>query len=86
MTDSLVLKWGTLKGWDLESEAARIAMRAYHEAGPISMSAMAQRDNPAQQDALCALIDAIDGEIYNDWTGENLSKEEAKKYVREYRK
>jgi hypothetical protein len=28
----------------------------------------------------------LDGEIQNDWSGETYTKEEAKKYLREYRK
>ena len=84
MTESLPLKWGTLKGWDLKSDASVAAMRKYHEAGPVSRSAMSQRDNAAQKAALCELIDAIDGPITNDWSGEDMTKEEAKKYVLEY--
>ena len=84
--ESLLLKWGTLKGWDLKSDASMAAMRKYHEAGHVSMSAMAQRDNGAQKDALCELIDAIDGYIQNDWSGEMMTKDEAKAYVRDYGK
>lgn len=83
MSEHLLLKWGTLKGWKVESEACLAAIQKYADAG-MSMSAMAQRDTDAQKDALCELIDAIDGEIVNDWSGETLSKEDAKKYVREY--
>lgn len=49
------------------------------------MGAMQQRDTPEQKQALCDLIDAIDGEILNDWTGKTMTKDEAKKYVTEYR-
>ncbi len=85
MTESLLLKWGTLKGWDLETDASKAAMRKYAE-GPTSMSAMMQRDTSAQKEALCELIDALDGEIQNDWTGEMMTKDEAKAYVRDYGK
>lgn len=84
MADSITLKWGTLRGWKLESEAARTAAQAYLDAGPQSMSAMAQRDTPDQKKALCALIDTIDGEIWNDWDGVKMTKDEAKTYVMEY--
>lgn len=80
----LLLKWGTLKGWNLESDASFAAAQRYMDGG-VSMSAMAQRDTPEQKQALCDLIDAIDGPITNDWSGEDLSKEDAKKYVLEYR-
>ena len=86
MAESLSLKWGTLKAWDLKTEASKAAMRKYYEAGAVSMSAMSQHNNDAQKDALCELIDAVDCEtIYLDWDGVGVSKEEAKKYVREYR-
>ena len=86
MSESLSLKWGTLKAWSLKTKASMAALRKYHEAGPVSMSAMAQHDNEAQKDALCELIDVIDCEtIYLDWDNKDVSKEEAKEYVRNYR-
>ena len=84
MSEHLLLKWGTLKGWDVsENEAAMAALRKYHDA-PVSMGGMSQRDTPAQKQAICELIDAIEGPITNDWSGEVMSKDEAKKYVLEY--
>lgn len=83
MAEHLLLKWGTLKGWDVESEACMAALRKYHD-DPVSFGAMQRRDTDAQKDAICELIDALDGEIVNDWSGETMSKDEAKKYVREY--
>lgn len=86
MAEHLLLKWGTLKGWgDLrENPAAAEAFRRYI-ADPVSMGAMTQRDTVAQKHALCDLIDAVDGEIIDDWSGEAMSKDEAKSYVLEYR-
>lgn len=82
--EHLLLKWGTLKGWNLgDNEAARAAMQRYADGG-MAMGAMQQHDTPEQKQALCDLIDAIDGEIQNDWTGDILTKDEAKKYVLEY--
>jgi len=83
-TEYLALKWGTLKGWDLKSEASKAAARKYAEGG-MSMNAMAQADSPEQKLALCELIDAVNGSITNDWSGKEMTKEEAKKYVLEYR-
>lgn len=83
--DQLTLKWGTMKAWHLKTEAARAAAKRYFEIGEHSMSAMAQHDTPEQREAMCDLIDAIDGEIWNDWDGVQMTKDEAKKYVREYR-
>lgn len=87
MSDSMSLKWGTLKAWDFQSEAARAAAKAYALAGPQSLSCMEQRDSPEQKEALCALIDALDAPtVYLDWDGKDVSKEEAKAYVRNYGK
>lgn len=83
MAEHLSLKWGTLKGWKLESEKSREAARKYAAHG-MSAGAMTQRDTAEQKQALCDLIDAVDGEITNDWSGETLTKDEAKKYVMEY--
>lgn len=84
MSEYLLLKWGTLKGWELKSDKALDIMQRYINAGA-SMSAMAQHDTPEQKTLICDLIDAIDGEITNDWSGEKMTKDEAKKYVTEYR-
>ena len=45
---------------------------------------MLQKDTQEQKEILCKVIDLIDGEIENDWSGEIMSKEEAKKYIMEY--
>lgn len=84
MSEHLLLKWGTLKGWNLESDAAMAALQKYADAGEVSASAMAQHDTDAQKQALCDLIDAVDGEIQNDWSGEMMTKDEAKSYVLNY--
>lgn len=82
--ESLLLKWGTLKGWDFKHEATLDAAKHYASFG-MSAGAMTQHDTDEQKEALCALIDVLDGKIQNDWTGETMTKDEAKKYVREYR-
>lgn len=82
--DSLSLKWGTLKSWDIHSDAGKALLRRYHELGA-SMSAMAQNDTPEQKEIICQLIDGCAGDIYLDWDGEYVSKEKAKEYVRTYR-
>lgn len=84
MSDRISLKWGTLKGWDLESEAALAAAQRYMDHGLAAAGVMMQRDTPEQKQALCELIDVIDGEILNEWSGERMTKEDAKKYVLEY--
>jgi hypothetical protein len=85
--EHLLLKWGTLKGWgDLRGNQAAVeAWKRYH-AEPVSLGVMSQRDTDAQKQALCDLIDAVNGPIENDWSGEIMTKDEAKKYVMEYRR
>ncbi len=83
MSEHLLLKWGTLKGWKLESDKSRDLMKRYINLGS-SPSAMMQDDTPEQKQIICDLIDAIDGPITNDWSGEKMTKDEAKKYVLEY--
>jgi hypothetical protein len=80
--NSLTLKWGTVKGWDLETEEAKAALQKWAQGG-VSMSAMAQRDSPEQRQALLDAIDFMD-EIWLDWEGKKVSREEAKDYVLNY--
>lgn len=72
--DYLFLKWGALNSYNLKSEAALKALEELHALG----------DATEQKEALCKLIDAIDGEIDLDWYGKAVSKEKAKQYVRDY--
>jgi hypothetical protein len=83
----LTLKWGTLKSWNFSnSEKGKELLKEYIEIGS-SISAMAQRDTPRQKDIICELIDLCDGNtIYMDWDNEDVTKEEAKKYVKEYQR
>ena len=80
----LLLKWGTIKGWSgfEEGGPARKKLREFADLG-ISYGAAQQEMTDAHKDRLCELIDLVD-EIQNDWTGKIMSREEAKKYVREY--
>lgn len=84
--DMLTLKWGTLKGCDFtHNPAAQELLRKYTELGSC-ISAMMQRDNPEQKELLCQMVDAVDCEIFLDWDGKYVSKEEAKAYIRNYGK
>lgn len=78
----LTLKWGTVKGWELETDDAKAALQKWADGG-VSMSAMAQRDTPEQRDALLAAIDHMD-EIYLDWDDKTVDREGAKAYLRDY--
>lgn len=80
----LLLKWGTLKAWQFEGNERAIAAAQRWADGGVSISCATQHNTPAQKQALCDLIDAVDGPIENDWSGEVMTKAEAKKYVLEY--
>ena len=80
----LTLKWGTVKGWELQSDEAIAALKKWADFG-VSMSAMTQHDTPEQKEALLAAIDHMD-EIWLDWEGKQVSRDEAKEYVRNYGK
>ena len=86
MSNHLTLKWGTLKSWDFEGcEKGIELLKEYSEIGS-SFSAMCQRDTKRQKEIICELIDLVDSDkIYLDWSGKEVSKEEAKEYVLNYR-
>jgi hypothetical protein len=84
--DFLLLKWGTLKGYDFtNSPEAFEALKEYMEIGS-SFSAMLQEDTPRQKELLCVMIDKVNGSVTSDWSGEDWTndRESAKKYVMEY--
>ena len=83
MPNSLTLKWGTLKAWDFESEEFTPLITRYSELGT-SDGAMSQRDNSEQKEIICQMIDLADEPIYSDWSGEGMTRDKAKEYVREY--
>jgi hypothetical protein len=85
--DTLTLKWGTLKAWRIVSDAARkVAEDIDKRDLSWSLGAAQQVMTDEHKKAVCDLIDAVNCEtICNDWTGESMTKEEAKKYVMEYR-
>ena len=85
MAEHLLLKWGTIKGCEVETDASRAALDRYFSE-PTAYGAAQRHDTATQKQAICDLIDAIDGEIQNDWSGEVMTKDEAKKYVLEYRR
>lgn len=83
---SLTLKWGTLKAWDFRyNPKAQKAYKEYCEIGSTA-SAMMQKDTPRQKELIIEMIDAVPGQICNDWTGKMMTKKEAKEYVLNYGK
>ena len=84
MTESLTLKWGTIKSWDGFGEKSMEILGRYYADG-VPMSAAMDHPNDDRKRILCELIDAVDcEEIYLDWDDKYVSKDDAKKYVREY--
>jgi len=82
--EHLTLKWGTLKAWRFNNPEAHKLLAEYDEIGS-SASAMMQHDTPRQKEIICELIDLGNfSTVYLDWDDEEVSKEAAKKYVREY--
>lgn len=84
MAFNLRLKWGSIKGWSCAPDDAVELLQKWDDLG-ISMSAAMHRDTPEQKEIICQVIDLVDGKIVNDWSGETMTKESAKKYVMEYR-
>jgi hypothetical protein len=83
MSEHLSLKWGTVKGWDNLTDASMAILNRYFADG-VPMSCAADHPDADRRRILCELIDQLDGEIYLDWDGKYVSKDEAKKYVTEY--
>ena len=80
----ITLKWGTLESWNLTSEAGRDLLAKYYALG-YAPSAMEQYDTDEQKALICQMIGVCNAiEIYIDWYGEFVTKDEAKKYVNEY--
>jgi hypothetical protein len=87
MSDSLLLKWGTVKGWHFESEDAEaFSLIKKYMKDMSGGGCMADHPGETSKHLLCEIIDKIDGEIHNDWTGKMMTKEEAKAYVMDYGK
>lgn len=83
MTESLLLKFGTIKGWDGLTDKSVEIMKRFFADGMSASCALDKPDDPRKA-VLCELIDQLDGEIQHDWTGEKMSKDEAKQYVMGY--
>ena len=83
MAGTLTLKWGTLKGWSNLDQTSLTALQTLADMG-FSLGAMQQKIAPEHIQALCNLIDTVDEPIYNDWSGEEMSKAEAKTYIQNY--
>ena len=79
MSDRLSIELGRLKEIRTESAAAEAAFERYDAA----LRSIPDPDDrhDAVKPALCGLIDAIDGEILDEWTWKTITKDEAKSQV-----
>lgn len=86
MTASIDLKWGNIKGWDgmEDGHPARVALDKWIDSR-VGLSAM-ERQSDEQRALICDVIDAVDGDIYDDYNGGTMTKEAAKEYVLNYGK
>lgn len=85
-TPTLALKWGTVKGWSDLTDPCADALQKWADYG-VSLSAARQVNKPGQTQALCDAIDVIaaeGGTFYNDWSGEDMTADQAKSYIMEY--
>lgn len=83
-TSSLLLKWGTLKGWSDIPESNQDILRIFLEGA--SSSCAADRPDEERKHILIDLIQAHEGTIQNDWDGDFYTKDEAIDYVTNYGK
>jgi hypothetical protein len=83
--NSLSLKWGTIKSYDLTGNIPALQIiEKWHNLG-VSMSVICHQNTVEQKQLICDLIDAVDcPTIHLDWNGIDVSKEQAKKYIMEY--
>ena len=81
--DYILLKWGSLKGWDLHSAKGKNLSDDYINNGR-SMSAMLQKDNAHQKEPILEMIEECNGTIQNDWDGSYYTKQQARDYITSY--
>ena len=72
----LSLKMGRLKSVDNPTEQELLVIEKYEKT---------KDQSEEQKKLLCELIDLWNGKIFLDWDQEYISKERAKKYVKEYK-
>ncbi len=80
MADRLHLKFGMAKEVALDDPKCIEIYRRYR-ALRTGVGLLNGDDTPEAKLLLCELIDALGGRIVNEWTGETMTKEAAKRYV-----
>ena len=80
--DYILFKWGSLKGFQLNSEKGKTLSDEYSSLGR-SASAMCQKDTERQKELINLMIDECDGTLQSDWSGQYFTKKQAKEYLNE---
>jgi len=86
--ERLTLKWGTVKGWNNLSDKSLSSLQKWADGG-VTLGAAQQWNTDQQIRDLCEAIDQIagtGGEFWNDWEGISMTADDAKEYVKGYRK
>lgn len=83
--DTLLLKWGTIKGWNFSDKKSLRLLKKYIALGAFMSCAM-QDDTPEQKKIICELIRNHKGTITNDWDGKDYTQKQAIEYVMNYGK
>ena len=77
---TLLLKWGTVKGWD-NFPKGKLSKMLEEYLKDSSFSCAMDKPDEARKALLCKIIDKFDGTIWNDWDNKKMTKKQAKKYV-----
>lgn len=78
-------KWGTIKGYSAADNSEALPLLKEYMAGWNAGNGKFDHPDEERKMLLCEAIDKFDGTIKSHWTGEEMTKEEAKKHVMEYR-
>lgn len=83
----MLLKWGTLKGWNVPDGECYDLLKITLEGA--SMSCAMDKPDSERKESICKLIDAMNNvgaTFSNDWSGQKYNAEQAKSYIMEYKK
>ena len=78
--DYILFKWGSIKGFQLNSKKGKALSDEYSSLGR-SASAACQKDTERQKELINLMIDECDGTLQSDWSGEYFTKKGAKDYL-----
>lgn len=83
--ESIILSHGMMVGYCCKVGTGFYGLlESYHKSGVLS-TALSPPYTTAQKKALCKLVDTVHGDVFLDWDEKFTTKEDAKRYIREYR-